>query len=494
MNENNYQNQGPTYHANGDGTWSSTNNSGYNSYSNNGASNSSSYGSYGNTANGNNSYGNNSYGSNSYGNNAYGNSAYNSAAYGNAAYTKQPRQKKKKDPNRFSVKLAKCVAIALVFGLVAGATFTGVQYGLGKTFGISTIVGDKDKENSSIAVSNTSVGKAVQLTDVSGLVQEAMKACVSITNTYTYTSQGFFGMGGQSYEATSCGTGVIISQDEKYLYIASNNHVVEDAEALTVQFCDESTVAAEVKGTDASSDLAVVKVELSSISDETLNKIKTATIGDASSVLVGNACIAIGNALGYGQSVTTGVVSALNRSISVQDESTGAISTYSGLIQTDAAINPGNSGGALLNANGEVIGINSAKYSDTNVEGVGYAISMTDALPIIQQLITQEKVEEARAGYLGIQGYDVSEDVASKYGLPKGVYVYQALAGKGAQAAGIESGDVITGINGTQITSMTELQEKLSYCAEGDVVTVSVAKRANNYQEAEVQVTLSGKN
>lgn len=489
MNENNYQNQGPTYHANGDGTWSSTNNSGYNSYSNNGASNSSSYGSYGNTANG-----NNSYGSNSYGNNAYGNSAYNSAAYGNAAYTKPPRQKKKKDPNRFSVKLAKCVAIALVFGLVAGAAFTGVQYGLGKTFGISTIVGDKDKENSSIAVSNTSVGKAVQLTDVSGLVQEAMKACVSITNTYTYTSQGFFGMGGQSYEATSCGTGVIISQDEKYLYIASNNHVVEDAEALTVQFCDESTVAAEVKGTDASSDLAVVKVELSSISDETLNKIKTATIGDASSVLVGNACIAIGNALGYGQSVTTGVVSALNRSISVQDESTGAISTYSGLIQTDAAINPGNSGGALLNANGEVIGINSAKYSDTNVEGVGYAISMTDALPIIQQLITQEKVEEARAGYLGIQGYDVSEDVASKYGLPKGVYVYQALAGKGAQAAGIESGDVITGINGTQITSMTELQKKLSYCAEGDVVTVSVAKRANNYQEAEVQVTLSGKN
>lgn len=489
MNENNYQNQGPTYHANGDGTWSSTNNSGYNSYSNNGASNSSSYGNYGNTANG-----NNSYGSNSYGNNAYGNSAYNSAAYGNAAYTKPPRQKKKKDPNRFSVKLAKCVAIALVFGLVAGATFTGVQYGLGKTLGISTIVGDKDKENSSIAVSNTSVGTAVQLTDVSGLVQEAMKACVSITNTYTYTSQGFFGMGGQSYEATSCGTGVIISQDEKYLYIASNNHVVEGAEALTVQFCDESTVAAEVKGTDASSDLAVVKVELSSISDETLNKIKTATIGDASSVLVGNACIAIGNALGYGQSVTTGVVSALNRSISVQDESTGAISTYSGLIQTDAAINPGNSGGALLNANGEVIGINSAKYSDTNVEGVGYAISMTDALPIIQQLITQEKVEEARAGYLGIQGYDVSEDVASKYGLPKGVYVYQALAGKGAQAAGIESGDVITGINGTQITSMTELQEKLSYCAAGDVVTVSVAKRANNYEEAEVQVTLSGKN
>ena len=489
MNENNYQNQGPTYHANGDGTWSSTNNSGYNSYSNNGASNSSSYGNYGNTANG-----NNSYGSNSYGNNAYGNSAYNSAAYGNAAYTKPPRQKKKKDPNRFSVKLAKCVAIALVFGLVAGATFTGVQYGLGKTFGISTIVGDKDKENSSIAVSNTSVGKAVQLTDVSGLVQEAMKACVSITNTYTYTSQGFFGMGGQSYEATSCGTGVIISQDEKYLYIASNNHVVEGAEALTVQFCDESTVAAEVKGTDASSDLAVVKVELSSISDETLNKIKTATIGDASSVLVGNACIAIGNALGYGQSVTTGVVSALNRSISVQDESTGAISTYSGLIQTDAAINPGNSGGALLNANGEVIGINSAKYSDTNVEGVGYAISMTDARPIIQQLSTQEKVEEARAGYLGIQGYDVSEDVASKYGLPKGVYVYQALAGKGAQAAGIESGDVITGINGTQITSMTELQEKLSYCAAGDVVTVSVAKRANNYEEAEVQVTLSGKN
>ena len=410
--------------------------------------------------------------------------------------------------NGFGTKLAKCVAIALVFGLVAGAAFTGVSYFGGNALGINqssdssdkSSGGSKDSGSSGSSSSDTaktlaatSTGDATDVTDVSGIVDAVMPSIVAITNTGVVQSQNFFGQS-QSYESQSAGSGIIIQEDDTYLYIATNNHVVEGAESLTVQFCDDSTVSAEVKGTDASHDLAVVKVEKSAIDSDTLSAIKVATIGDSTALKVGQATIAIGNALGYGQSVTTGVVSALGRTVSTSDSSTGTTVTNDNLIQTDAAINPGNSGGALLNTNGEVIGINSVKYSDTSVEGIGYAIPMEDAQPIITQLITQEKVDESKQAYLGIQGYDVSSDVAKTYNMPQGVYVYQVLSGSAAEKAGLQQGDIITKFDGKTVGSMEELQETLSYYEAGQSVKITICSRANNYQEQDLDITLGSRN
>ena len=407
--------------------------------------------------------------------------------------------------NGFGTKLAKCVAIALVFGLVAGTAFTGVSYFGGNALGINqssdssdkSSRGSKDSGSSSSdtakTLAATSTGDATDVTDVSGIVDAVMPSIVAITNTGVVQSQNFFGQS-QSYESQSAGSGIIIQEDDTYLYIATNNHVVEDAESLTVQFCDDSTVSAEIKGTDASHDLAVVKVEKSAIDADTLSAIKVATIGDSTALKVGQATIAIGNALGYGQSVTTGVVSALGRTVSTSDSSTGTTVTNDNLIQTDAAINPGNSGGALLNTNGEVIGINSVKYSDTSVEGIGYAIPMEDAQPIITQLITQEKVDESKQAYLGIQGYDVSSDVAKTYNMPQGVYVYQVLSGSAAEKAGLQQGDIITKFDGKTVGSMEELQETLSYYEAGQSVKITICSRADNYQEQDLDITLGSRN
>ncbi|MGF0065758.1 S1C family serine protease [Lachnospiraceae bacterium SGI.085] len=431
--------------------------------------------------------------------------------YQNNPYSqKAPKEKKPKRSggNGFGAKLAKCVAIALVFGLVAGAAFTGVSYFGGNALGINqssdssdkSSRSSKDSDSSSSSSSDTaktlattSTGDATDVTDVSGIVDAVMPSIVAITNTGIVQSQNFFGQS-QSYESQSAGSGIIIQEDDTYLYIATNNHVVEGAESLTVQFCDDSTVSAEVKGTDASHDLAVVKVEKSAIDSDTLSAIKVATIGDSTALKVGQATIAIGNALGYGQSVTTGVVSALGRTVSTSDSSTGTTVTNDNLIQTDAAINPGNSGGALLNTNGEVIGINSVKYSDTSVEGIGYAIPMEDAQPIISQLITQEKVDESKQAYLGIQGYDVSSDVAKTYNMPQGVYVYQVLSGSAAEKAGLQQGDIITKFDGKSVGSMEELQETLSYYEAGQSVKITICSRANNYQEQELDITLGSRN
>lgn len=431
--------------------------------------------------------------------------------YQNNPYSqKAPKEKKPKRSggNGFGAKLAKCVAIALVFGLVAGAAFTGVSYFGGNALGINqssdssdkSSRSSKDSDSSSSSSSDTaktlattSTGDATDVTDVSGIVDAVMPSIVAITNTGIVQSQNFFGQS-QSYESQSAGSGIIIQEDDTYLYIATNNHVVEGAESLTVQFCDDSTVSAEVKGTDASHDLAVVKVEKSAIDSDTLSAIKVATIGDSTALKVGQATIAIGNALGYGQSVTTGVVSALGRTVSTSDSSTGTTVTNDNLIQTDAAINPGNSGGALLNTNGEVIGINSVKYSDTSVEGIGYAIPMEDAQPIISQLITQEKVDESKQAYLGIQGYDVSSDVAKTYNMPQGVYVYQVLSGSAAEKAGLQQGDIITKFDGKTVGSMEELQETLSYYEAGQSVKITICSRANNYQEQELDITLGSRN
>lgn len=372
---------------------------------------------------------------------------------------------------------------------------TGVNYGAGKVLGTAKGTGTQAALTTSdgTGIKSTAVSSTYAATDVSDIVDAVMPSIVAITNVSQTEYQSFWGQP-QTYESTSCGSGIIVSQDDNYLYIATNNHVVEGESSLTVTFANDDTVSAEVKGTDPSTDLAVVKVDLSSISADTMSAIKVATLGDSDNLKVGESSIAIGNALGYGQSVTTGVISALNRQVSVSESSSNTNYTAE-LIQTDAAINPGNSGGALLNTAGEVIGINSVKYSDTSVEGIGYAIPMNTAKPIIEDLITKEKVDEADSAYLGVAGVDVTNDVAQKYNMPTGVYVAQVVDGSAAAQAGIQQGDIITSFDGKEITSMEELKNTVEYYAAGTQVDVVIERSSNGqYQEQTLSVTLGRKN
>ena len=451
---------------------------------------------YGSTRNNSQSYGygnqNGSYGT--YGSNTgYQSNGANGTAYG--SNPKPEKKKKERKPGGFGKQLAKCAALALVFGLVAGGVMTGVNYASGKIFGTtnasnvqaSLTTGDDS------TVQPTAISSSYVATDVSDIVDEVMPSIVAITNVSQTEYQSFWGQS-KTYESTSCGSGIIVSQDNEYLYVATNNHVVEGANSLTVTFANDDTVSAEIKGTDPSTDLAVVKVALSSIKDDTMSAIKVATLGSSDTLKVGESCIAIGNALGYGQSVTTGVISALNREVSVSDSSSSTNYTAE-LIQTDAAINPGNSGGALLNTAGEVIGINSVKYSDTSVEGIGYAIPMDTAKPIIEELITKEKVDESNSAYLGITGVDVTSDVAKTYNMPTGVYVAQVMEGAAAEQAGIQKGDIITKFDGKDVTSMEELSYNMQYYAAGTTVDVVIERSSNGqYEEQTISVTLGKKN
>lgn len=416
---------------------------------------------------------------------------YQQAMYRQAAQ----KPKKKRNPNGFGVKLGKCAAIALVFGLVAGSAFTGVNYVGNRILGVAEVSTAASSESTTSEVENsikqTSTGNAKELVDVSSIVTEVMPSIVAITNTSTMTYQSFWG---QYYTqpSESCGSGIIIDKNNEYLYIATNNHVVAGADTLTVQFSDGSTAEAEIRGTVPGNDLAVVQVKLTDIKDKTMDVIKVATIGDTNDLQVGEASIAIGNALGYGQSVTTGVISALGRSVTTQDESTGETITNSKLIQTDAAINPGNSGGALLNAKGEVIGINSVKYASTEVEGIGYAIPMGTAMPIIKSLIENGDYVNTQTAYLGIQGQDLTSDVAKVYNMPEGIYIAKVIAGSGAEKAGLRQGDIITKIDKTSLTSMSELQSELTSYSAGDKVIITLSRQqGNGYEEMEIEVTLS---
>ncbi len=390
----------------------------------------------------------------------------------------------------FGATIGKCAAVALVFGLVAGGVFTGVSYVGTKALGVSGQNVSSSKSSSSAKVSQTSTGNAADLSDVSAIAKEAMPSIVAITNTGTVSYQTFWGT--QQQQSESAGSGIIIKQDSKYLYIATNNHVVADADSLKVQFVDNETVECKVQGTDASDDLAVVKVALSDIKDSTLKEIKVATVNEDTDTLeVGQGVIAIGNALGYGQSVTNGIISALGRTVTVQDEQTGETVVNNNMIQTNAAINPGNSGGALLNASGEVVGINSAKYSDTSVEGFGYAIPMSDAMPIIEQLIEKGQVDQSKAAFLGIQGQDISSSVASAYNMPQGVYVYQVVSGSPAEKAGLRQGDIITEFDGQTITGMTQLKQLIASHKSGDEVKMTMERLGNGYKEKSITVTLA---
>ena len=387
---------------------------------------------------------------------------------------------------------------ALLFGVVSSATFLTTNMVGSKVLGLEQ---KTTKEVSNTTQNKASLSKAssVITSDVSNVVESVMPSIVSITNMSVQQVQSFFG-GTSQQEVTSAGTGIIIEQTDSELLIVTNNHVVADSNQLTVTFDDQSSVEADIKGTDSAHDLAVIAVQLDKISDDTLDKISVATLGDSTKLKVGEPAIAIGNALGYGQSVTTGVISATDRESQTTDSETGETTGSSDvkLIQTDAAINPGNSGGALVNANGEVIGINSAKLIGENVEGIGYAIPISDVTDIITNLMNQEtktKVSEAERGYLGITGLDVEDSDSQRYGMPTGVYISEVSRGGGAADAGITKGSIIVGFNGITIDSMESLQEQLQYYKKGEKVTLTlqVPGEGGEYQEQTVDVTLGRK-
>lgn len=406
--------------------------------------------------------------------------------------------------SNFGVKLAKCASFALIFGLVAGTAFEGSSYVAGSLFGT------KDKEVSAVPDTGSSedalkIGEDTQTSapltatasstgdGVVSIVEQCMPSIVAITNMSQVQYQNWFGQV-QKYEVPSAGSGIIVGENKDYLYIATNNHVVESATTLTIRFSDDTTASAEIKGTDVSTDLAVIQVKKADIDSGTLSKIKVATLGDSSKIKVGSQAIAIGNALGYGQSVTAGYISALEREVTTQDENSGNSYTNK-LIQTDAAINPGNSGGALLNKNGEVIGINSSKYNDTAVEGMGFAIPSNTAKPIIEDLITKEQVSDDKAAYLGIHGENVTAAVTEAYNMPEGVFVKEVFKGTAAEQYGIKAGDIITSLDGRDIATMEVLHTRLSYYEAGSQVEIIVQRpMQNGYEEVKLSVVLGKKN
>ena len=336
---------------------------------------------------------------------------------------------------------------------------------------------------------------SVVTSDVSEVVDQVMPSIVSITGMSVEEVQGFFG-GTYEQKTGGVGTGIIIGENDDELLIVTNSHVVAGRDTLTVTFGDENSVEANIKGSDAVYDVAVIAVAEADIPAETKGSISVATLGDSDSLKVGEPAIAIGNALGYGQSVTTGVISALNRTVISTDAQTGETTeNATELIQTDAAINSGNSGGALVNVNGEVVGINSAKQVGATVEGIGYAIPISDVYDLIQSMMSQDtktKVDEDERGMIGITGISVSDAFSQQIDVPAGVYVTEITPGGGAEAAGMTKGCIITAINGSTVDSMDALQTQLEYYAKGQTVTLTIEIPQTNgeYKETEIDVTL----
>lgn len=393
------------------------------------------------------------------------------------------------------------VSLGLFFGLFAGIGFYAVQQGTGmlKTGTDTAVVGEVASEaatESSQSTPQLATNVTYVESDVSDVVEKVMPAMVSIVNNFTETANVF----GQQYtqEEAASGSGIIVGKTDDELLIVSNNHVVESADTLTVTFIDGSEAQAQVKGLDSDMDLAVIAVSLNDLSDDTKNAITVATLGSSDDLKLGEPVIAIGNALGYGQSVTNGIVSALNREITLENGSTGLENGSTGtFIQTNAAINPGNSGGALLNMNGEVIGINSNKIGGTAVEGMGYAIPITSASPIIADLMerqTRTKVAEDEVGYIGISQQEVTSQISQMYNMPEGIYVVSVEEGSAAANAGIMKGDIITKFDGSSISSYSDLQKMLQYYAAGDSVTITVQRPQNGeYVSVELNLTLGSR-
>lgn len=394
----------------------------------------------------------------------------------------ESRKPKTKKPMTMGKKWAVVVSMALVFGLIAGGTMFGVNT-------VGNLITGAGRSNVQLAQTSTtsSSGTSSSSDSGSGTVTEvaanAMPSLVTISTMTVEEMQNFFG-GTQQYEVEGAGTGVIVGENDTELLIATNYHVVEGANSLSVGFIDETSVEAEIKGTDVNNDLAVVAVKLSDIPDDTMNQIKIATIGDSDELQLGDQVVAIGNALGYGQSVTNGIVSAKDREISGYDGT---------LIQTNAAINPGNSGGALLNTKGEVIGINCAKISDSSVEGMGYAIPVSEVSDIIQNLMNQQtktRVSEEEQGSLGVQVMDIDETTAERYGMPQGVYITGLTQDN--TDSDLQRGYIITALNGTTISDTSDLQNELGYYRAGEDVTLTVQSAGSDgeYTSQDITVTL----
>lgn len=402
-------------------------------------------------------------------------------------FSHRKKEKKPRDHKKVA-KIAGGLCFAVAFGVIASAAFQTTNFVGNALFG-EKVKTEKSSEKKVDSTSLTRTSSTVT-SDVSEVVNSVMPSVVSITNMSVQQVQSFFG-GTSSQEVQSSGSGIIVGQNDTELLIATNNHVVEGSTTLTVSFINESSAEAKIKGTDASRDLAVIAVPLENIEEETMGEIKVATLGDSTKLQVGEPVIAIGNALGYGQSVTTGIVSALNRQIDMEGFDAE-------LIQTDAAINPGNSGGALVNANGEVIGINTVKVSSDAVEGMGYAIPISDANETIITLMnkeTREQVPEDERGFLGVEITNVEAESAELYGMPTGVYIRNVIEGTGAEKAGLVRGGVITELDGSSVDSMTTLQNLLSYYRVGETVTLTVEMpgKDGSYEEKEVEVVLSEK-
>ena len=408
----------------------------------------------------------------------------------------------KRRKNGLTRKVAGITAAALLFGTVSGGTMVGINK-IADSFGPAsyplvssqTAVEDSTTEAqtsaSASASGNSAVAGNAAALDVSAIVKSAMPSVVAINNTMLYQSNNWWGMS-QTYEVPSSGSGIIIGQNDEELLIATNNHVVEDSENLSVVFINDTSVNASIKGTDADSDLAVIAVALKDIPEDTLSQISVAKLGDSDALEVGQGVVAIGNALGYGQSVTVGYVSALNREVKVDNTVTR------NLLQTDAAINPGNSGGALLNMKGEVIGINAAKYSSTDVEGIGYAIPISKAQEILSTLMTQrtknQTVAEGEEGYLGIQGLTVDDSMVKQQDMPAGVFVYGIIDGGAAANSDLRKRDIIVKFDGQSVKSMAALQDLLKYYKAGETVELGVKSLENGeYVDRTVTITLGTK-
>ncbi len=398
-------------------------------------------------------------------------------------------------------KIMLSISLGLFFGIFAGVGFYGVMQVTGalqnNEVEIDSPVQEKtdlvDLQPGETIPQIQQAGSSIVYTgtqaNVSGIVKDVMPAMVSIINNYTEVTSFW----GQTYreDLSASGSGIIVAKSDTELLIVTNHHVVSDANQLLVTLIDNTQVEARIKGMDADMDLAVIAISLDDLNDETLNNIAIATLGDSDNLELGEQVIAIGNALGYGQSVTVGYISALDREIELDD---GSIKSF---IQTDAAINPGNSGGALLNAAGQVIGINSNKIGGSSIEGMGYAIPITTASPIIADLMerrTRNKVADSDIGYLGIGPQDVTDQISLLYGMPKGVYVTSVQEGSAAETAGMNKGDVITKFDGSRITCFSDLQTTLQYYASGDTVKVTVMRPENGeYVERELTLTLGKK-
>lgn len=389
----------------------------------------------------------------------------------------------------------KTIALAMAFGVTASASFQG------SNLLIEQWTGKEAQAEAAEGVQlNQTLGQNIEggvntgsftggTKDISAIASQAMPSVVSITNK-SVQEMRLFGQS-QAFESESRGTGIIIGQTDTELLLVTNHHVVNGADEISVGFVDGEIAEAKRKGSDTGRDLAVLSVKMEELSDKTKGAIRVIELGKSSELQVGEQVVAIGNALGYGQSVTTGIVSALNREVIIENNTNT-------LIQTDAAINPGNSGGALLNMDGQLVGINSAKYSDTNVEGMGYAIPVDDVVDIIERLmnrtIREEKAPEGEQGFLGITGQDVTSDVSDAYDMPKGVYITSVEEGSGAAAAGLKKGDIITRFDGSSVGTLAELKEQLSYYKTGEQVKLTVSMAAEGEYQEQVVTVLLGKN